>query len=123
MGEYIAQIRGPALGIFQMEPASYDDLVKNYLNRERNFPLKARILAALFTEVLPSADALAWNMRLAVIMARLLYLRVPESLPSADDLPGMAAYYKRFYNTARGAATTQQFIANYTKWVAPIYME
>ena len=31
MGTYIAQVNGPALGIYQMEPVTEYDLIKNYI--------------------------------------------------------------------------------------------
>ena len=35
-GTYIKQIKnGPALGVYQMEPATHDDIVINYLNHRR----------------------------------------------------------------------------------------
>ena len=31
LGTYLYQINGPALGIYQMEPATHDDIILNYL--------------------------------------------------------------------------------------------
>lgn len=122
MGEFIAQVHGPALGIFEMEPPTYNDLIF-YLGQDARHNLKERILGSLFAVVMPAADALVWNLRLSVIMARLLYLRAPKALPEAGDLNGLWNYYKVYYNSIKGAATKEQFIANYNKYVTPLYLE
>ncbi|HQO65941.1 MAG TPA: two-component regulator propeller domain-containing protein, partial [Spirochaetales bacterium] len=42
-GRYLAQLRGPARGIYQMEPATHDDLWRHFLPSRR--PLKALLLS------------------------------------------------------------------------------
>ena len=65
----------------------------------------------------PQPARMATDLALATIMCRLYYSRIKEPLPRAGDLPAMAAYYKRYYNTPKGKATEQQFIDNYTELV------
>ena len=48
-------------------------------------------------------------------MARIHYLRVPEALPAADDVVGLAAYWKRYYNTELGAGTVEKFVESYQR--------
>lgn len=112
MGHYIRQLfHGPALGIFQMEPATFSDHL-TYLNR--NPRLKEKVLkAAGVTEL--TAEQLEWNIALAICMARVHYYRKPALLPSTIE--EMAAYWKKHYNTYLGKGTEEEFIVNYKKYV------
>ncbi len=112
--KYIRQLGGgPALSFFQMEPATYEDLWANYL--EYKPELAAKIRNAISTHCKPPANRLLWDLRLGAIMCRVHYRRKPDPLPSADDVPGMAAYWKKHYNTYLGAGTEFEFIKNYSK--------
>lgn len=106
----LKQDHGPALGFWQMEPASYDDNVR-YLNMAKNSDLKKRLLAACYLDIFPAADALVWNLRLASTMCRVQYHRRPEPLPNYDDLEGMAKYWLKFYNgDGLGKGTIDRFV-------------
>jgi len=50
-------------------------------------------------------------------MCRVHYLRRAEPLPKADDVHGMAAYWKRYYNTVHGKGTQQEFVENYERYI------
>lgn len=41
----------------------------------------------------------------------------PDPLPAANDIDGLARFYKVAFNTARGAATIEQVKANYQRYV------
>lgn len=112
-GTYIRQIRGPALGIWQMEPATAFDHHR-WLDTQANRALfnKVWMLAA----VTPSyPHQLISNLTLACAMARVHYWRAPGAIPSS--LEGQAAYWKQWYNTPLGAGTIEQYIANYRRIV------
>ena len=111
LGEYIEQIGGPALGIIQMEPRTYDDIWNNYLKYKPD--LEDRILRLAVTA--NEADELRWNMKLAIAMCRVHYLRIPYAIPFS--LKEQAYYYKRWYNTTQGKATPEQYIENYKRFV------
>lgn len=100
---------GPALGVWQMEPATHDDLWTNFL--AHRVELANRVATFLFT-ALPKTVQLQGNMYYACAMARIQYYRSPRPIPSAGDLQGQAEMYKIVYNTAAGAATVEQYIAN-----------
>lgn len=113
--EYIRQLgSGPALGLFQMEPATHDDIWTNYLASK---PLLANLVRRSIetTAAYPEASRLAWDLRYAAIMCRIHYLRVPEALPPGTDVPAMAAYWKQHYNTPAGAGTVEEFVENYRR--------
>jgi len=106
-GTYFWQRGGPALGVFQMEPRTYQWLTDRY--------------AATYPAIAgqPPED-MTWNLKLAILMARLRYRSVPERLPPAGDIAALARYWKQNYNTALGAGTIEQFQANYKKYVKEV---
>jgi hypothetical protein len=62
-----------------------------------------------------------FNLKYATAMARIHYLRISEPLPQFNDIEGMWNYYKQYYNTPKGAATRDQFMGNYAKYVKSYY--
>ena len=116
MGTYIKQIgKGPALGIYQMEPATYNDIWDNFLKHKPT--LVARVTK--FAIMQPDHDEMVGNMYFATAMARVHYLRVRERLPTdPHDVAALARYWKRYFNTYLGDGTEAEFIANYKKYVA-----
>ena len=112
-GTYIRQLgKGPALGIFQMEPATFNDIENNFLRYKPDLKVKIKQLSGI-SEMSP--EQLEYNLVLAACMARVHYLRVPEALPT--DLTGYARYWKKYYNTHLGKGTEAEFINNYKKYV------
>ena len=105
---YLRQLNdGPARGIYQMEPATHDDIWDNYL--EYRPEPRSRIEAFLA----PNQDRvsqLIWNLGYATAMCRVHYQRVSEALPAADDIPALAAYWKEYYNTPLGRGTVDEFV-------------
>lgn len=98
---------GPALGLYQIEPATHSDLWRSYLAfRPR---LAARVLR-LAAGLNPSHSQLISNLAYATAMARLVYLRRPSPLPPADDMAALAAYWKAHFNTPAGKGTPEDFV-------------
>jgi len=110
-GSYVRQIKGPALGIYQMEPATHQDIWINYIHSRMslmtilgmNFHCNGNI----------DADRLVYDLRYATVMARLHYRRVSEPLPNKDDITGMYEYYKKHYNTPSGKSTKEKSLKLY----------
>ncbi len=97
---------GPARGVYQIEPATHDDIWANYLAyRERLAERVARLAGEP-----PRHDQLAWNLGYGSALSRLVYSRRPEPLPHADDLAGLARYWKAHFNTALGAGAPEDFL-------------
>ncbi len=110
---YIKQLgSGPALGVFQMEPATHNDIWDNYLAYREELAAKVISLAAPNGDR-PSSNELIGNLWYAAAMCRIHYMRVPDALPEAGDIPGLAAYWKEFYNTFEGAGTSEEFEENW----------
>lgn len=111
-GEYIRQFpAGPALGIFQMELATYNDLFKNYLNNRPG--LKAKVMT-LYCPGMTVEENLTTNLIFAAAMCRIHYLRASAPIPG--DLSGWAAYWKKYYNTKYGKGTPEKFIKAYERY-------
>ncbi len=98
---------GPALGLYQIEPRTHADLWRNYLAFR---PALAARVIGLSAGGLPSSRQLVWNMGYATAMARLVYRRRPEPLPAADDLEGLAAYWKAHFNSRAGRGRRADFL-------------
>ena len=109
--EYVKQIGGPALGLWQMEPATHDDIWDRWLTYRSNF--MQVMLAAIGCEGFPAAERMIWDLRYAAIMCRIHYRRRPEALPDKDDVWGMAGYWKSHYNTTAGRGTVEKFVDSY----------
>jgi len=109
---------GPAIGIYQIEPATMGDLFKNYLSAPSRRDLSDRVMSLLAARPVPR-DQLATNLAFATAIARLIYLRSPVALAPAGDIAGHARVWKTVYNTAKGAGTESQFISDYQRLVAP----
>ena len=109
--KYVRQLKGPALGLWQMEPNTHDDIWSNFLSFRSD--LAAEVLRSIQAIERPDYSRLVWDLRYGAIMARLHYRRVSAPLPDARDIWGMARYYKQYYNSEMGVATIEQFVENY----------
>lgn len=112
LGTYIKQIRGPALGIFQMEQATHHD-IRNRLD----FRAESLMLQSCKSPGLAASKAMTYNLKYAIAMCRYKYLLIPERLPEPNDIMGMARYWKKYYNTHLGKGTEKEFIENYRRYV------
>lgn len=114
-GRWIKQVRGPALGFPQIEPATLEDLYINYLDYRPNLRL------ALDSEKVKMRDReeqLVTNLSYAVAACRLILWRAPDPLPerhedTASYILSLGAYWKKHYNTEKGKGTVEQFVSHY----------
>ena len=98
---------GPALGFFQVEPQTRNDIHVHYLAFHQS--MKERV-ADLQIPSLPLDRQLIVNLAYSTAIARLVYFRRPEPLPEAEDDKGLAAYWKQHYNTPLGKGTEAKFL-------------
>ena len=119
---------GPALGFYQMEPATADDICHRFLatRSELSMALGRATWPHCATptgySLLGKADIsrlLVEDMRFATIMCRLRYWMMPAPLPAANDIDGLAMYYKKYYNTVLGKATPGEWADKYRRFCAP----
>lgn len=99
----IVQDGGPALGVFQIEPETHTSL-KNYIRLTQHRQLQLDIINCCHFMSLPDDDELISNIKYSCLIARVLYLRNPESLPPPEDRVELANMYKKIYNTSGGKA-------------------
>jgi len=110
-GAYIKQVRGPALGIFQMEPATCEDLFMNYLRFQ---PDTQKAVDHFITEGVDFKMQMMGNIPMQIVFARAQYRRFPERIPSNSK--DIARYYKKYWNTEKGKATVEEALRNYDKY-------
>lgn len=122
LGTYLKQVNGPALGVYQMEPATHTDIWENFLEYRDKL---AWVVDDLLTERLDEdySDSLVFDLRYATAMARVHYYRDKEAIPKEKDYPtrseyidALGAYAKRVYNTELGKATANQYVKDYLKY-------
>lgn len=106
LGRYIRQVGGIALGEFQMEPATFHDC-------NRYLGLRPRPNFTPHTD----PEMLIYDRAAATVYARIKYLMDPDPIPPANDLRGLAAYYKKVYNTPLGKGSVEKALADYAKYV------
>ena len=101
-GKYFKQKSGPAVGAFQMEPGTFEWLQAHY---SEEYP---QLIGR-------GAPEMRWDLKLAILMARLRYRIAPWPLPE-DNVQELAKYWKQIYNTKLGKGTPEQFIENYERF-------
>lgn len=112
---YLHQVRGPAIGIYQMEPRTHDDIHDWYILKP-DLSCKMLSFQPNLTIGPPNADEMHGNLYYATAMARLHYWRVPKKLPDAADIWSLARYWKEYYNTPLGAGEAKEFYNRYLKY-------
>lgn len=114
-GTLLHQVKGPALGIFQMEPNTYTDIWVNYI-RNRNQLATLMSLHMGCTRI-PDVERMIYDLHFAAAMARIHYLRVTETIPDHTNVDAMWDYYKKYYNTEKGKAKKEDSIKKYQDFI------
>jgi RHS repeat-associated protein len=101
--------KGPAKGLYQMEPATHDDIWNNYLKYQPKLANKVKGLLSSNDKI----SELRNNDFYATAMAYVHYdrarFRTDQDFPSGTNIQGMAEYWKMNYNTSRGKGTVTKF--------------
>lgn len=111
-GHHLAQIGGPARGLWQMEPATTLDIWVNYLN-QRGGRRRTEIRNGIERLCLihrGKVEQVIGNLYYAAAMCAVHYYRAPGRLPKQGDVKGYAEYWKKYYNTEKGAGTIDHFM-------------
>lgn len=118
--EYLVQHRGgPARGVYQIEPATHDDVWGNFLIYREELRSEIHALRARA----PVGDPLITNLAYATAIARLVYFRKPQALPGEEDVDAMADYWKAHYNTHKGKGRPEQFIRKSRRHILDAIMD
>ena len=108
-GHYIKQINGPALGIWQMESDTHDDIWENCdALKKQDFAYTIACFNSCHND---EADLMITEPVYACAMARLKYSMDKAPLPDHKEIFEIYRYYKRIYNTPLGASTFEKFKA------------
>lgn len=115
-GSYLKQIKGPALGIYQMEPDTYNDIWQNYIKNKHDLSL---LLSTNFDcNRMPDEDRLIYDLRFATAMTRIHYARFKEEIPHKGSSSNIYKYYKKYYNTNLGSAEEDESIHKYLSFIS-----
>ena len=98
---------GPAIGFWQVEPATLIDIMNNYVKYRPE--LEKRLKSLGFSESDMETRVMS-NIALQAVFCRLKYKRDKYALPKFNDLKGQAEYWKRVYNTHLGKGTIKHFM-------------
>ena len=93
------QVNGPALGYWQMEPATERDCWVNFLEYR---PLLAGLLRKVALPDTPSSALLLTNDAYAAAMCRIRLYRSSDPLPDANCALALCQYWKLHYNSLIG---------------------
>ena len=117
-GTYLAQLGGDsksALGIFQMEPATLHWLWLKIINSHSEIHTG---MMGFITESSQNLDQeLVFNLYFSCQMARMRYYVCPSKIPAKGDLDGIWNIYKTYYNTSKGEAAKDEFVADYYHFI------
>lgn len=118
LGCYVKQVKGPALGVYQMEPATHDDIYHNFLTHNPFLESDVVDMVGIRKNL---SSYLVTDLAYATAMARVHYWRVPEPLPKlkgnhADYLMELGRYAKKYYNTELGKAAPLHYYTAYLKF-------
>jgi hypothetical protein len=102
---------GPALGYFQCEPATRQDIIDNYLKYQ---PRLLKRLENAFGNLEVRDYFFTINIPLQVVFCYLHYNRYGAW---GRDIYGYASAWKRVYNTHKGKGTVEDFILKYHRYV------
>lgn len=115
-GHFLRQFpAGPALGIFQIERATHNDMWNNYIMKRPQLHAALRERVGI-GPVESLQERLISDLLYSAMMCRVFYLRVPAALPAATDVQGMAEYWKKYYNTHLGKGTPQKFVDAFVRY-------
>ena len=98
-----------------METATHDECWNNYLKFRKE--LGEKVKQTLDAGQQPSAQAMKVNDRYAAAMCPVRYMRVSAALPGANDIEGMANYWKEHYNTPQGKGLPEEFLDKWPQYV------
>lgn len=105
LGSYLKQVpNGPALSIYQMEPATYCDIWENWLKYRPD--IRMRVLSICGYASVPDESRLVTDLKLATIMARLHYYRVKKPLPTSIE--EQIEYYYQYWGPNKEKTTLDE---------------
>ena len=110
---------GPARGLFQMEVATFNDLMNRFLAAKPHRALREQVLG-FATENNPGADHMKVNHSFAAAMARVKYYTIHKTIPSS--ITEQAHYWSVYYNgISPHGLRPADYLERWNKYCAPLY--
>jgi hypothetical protein len=109
--------RGPALGVYQMEKETYEDIMHRYFvgpGQNEESRLRRTVMGNY------SLMRMVYDLQYATALARIRYWMETEPLPDADNIHGLASYWKKHYNTVQGDGKVYVFENKLRKYLSNI---
>ena len=103
---HLEQVKGPAVGFFQVEPDTINDTIDNYLKFR---PKKLNHLIKRGLDLKSPVTSVLCSIYLQVAFCRYKYWRSPKPIP--NGLVKQAKYWKEIYN-GPGKGTIEHFVEN-----------
>lgn len=105
---YLKQLgAGPALGLFQMEPFTHNDIWRTTLWGKELGMKVGNLIRPWGSTSYPDPAEMISNLNYAAAMCRVHYRRIRAPLPG-NEPEGLAGYWKQYYNTPLGAGTVEK---------------
>ena len=98
-GYFLNQVKGPALGVFQMETNTEKCIWENYLKYKPE--LKKKVVDLMGNDV-ENLSQLQTNLSYSIAMTYVFYKRLGKKLPNINDKLEMVKFHKKYYNTEKG---------------------
>ena len=98
----------PAIGFWQIEPATMNDMITNYIHYRSHYKKNLISLGMNFEN--DTTLSVMSNMAVQAALCRLHYRRDKDPIPSWDDVEAQGSYWKRVYNTVKGRGTVEHFV-------------
>ncbi|WP_281855894.1 hypothetical protein [Litoreibacter halocynthiae] len=108
---------GPALGLFQMETRTHNDIWNNFLRYRTDLADQVRALRAL--DGSPRASEMISDDIYAAAMCRVHIYRYSPNLPGRGEIKAQAKIWKQHYNTVLGAGTIDKYVADWNTYGGP----
>ena len=97
----------PAIGFWQVEPATIDDCGDNFISFRQEL---MRSILHLGFHIDDRNMSVLSNLALQIVFCRIKYWRFPKKLPELNDLEAQAGYWKDCYNSKLGRGTIKHFM-------------
>ena len=99
----------PAIGFWQIEPATMHDMIDNYLKYRKKYREALQGLGMQFKGDDIEMSVMS-NLAVQAALCRIHYRRDKDPIPSWDDLEAQGKYWKKVYNTFKGKGTVGHFV-------------
>lgn len=116
-GTFIKQVRGPAMGLIQMEHKTHETVWKYGGSVWKN-ALSLGIITfwQYCRRKHPESNRLIHDLKYNTFMARQRLFMKPEALPSADKPREISRYLKKHWNTIHGSADNESYFDDWKLW-------